>query len=304
MNILQAIQDDNLFRPFLGDDLSSWRNWEAALACLYGLPVRKRQQRRVVRQCTGRMIRRMPENGFSAALFLCGRRSGKSRIAAIAGAYEAILGEHERHLSPGEIGVVAVLSPTRVQSRIVYNYMRSLFQIPLLAAEVAHDDKSGFQLKSGIRCEVLTGCPRSVRGHSLVACIVDEIAYFGLEEESRVRNDSEVIRAVEPALATAQGKLICIGSPYARKGWSYSTFKRNHSNDSGRILVWTAASRTMNPTLEPAIVDAALAEDPQAAKAEWLAEFREDVAEFLPRTLIEGLVAEGRTQLLPTSKRH
>jgi hypothetical protein len=59
----------------------------------------------------------------------------------------------------------------------------------------------------------------------------------------------------------------------------------------------------MNPTLPQSVVDDALAEDLQAAKSEYLGEFRDDVAEFLPRSLIEGLVVQGRQELLPSMKR-
>ena len=55
----------------------------------------------------------------------------------------------------------------------------------------------------------------------------------------------------------------------------------------------------MNCTLPQKIVDDALAEDLQAAKSEYLAEWREDVEEFLLRSLIESLVVSGRKELLP-----
>lgn len=104
MNIIDAIKDRNLFRPFLAnkhDNLSTWLNWFAALRCLYGLPVAKARHD-VVRSCTGRDPSRLPRGGFDTALFLTGRRSGKSRTAAVIGAYEAALAGHETKLSKGE----------------------------------------------------------------------------------------------------------------------------------------------------------------------------------------------------------
>jgi hypothetical protein len=55
----------------------------------------------------------------------------------------------------------------------------------------------------------------------------------------------------------------------------------------------------MNPTLPQTVVDEALAEDLQAAKSEYLGEFRDDVAEFLPRAVIESLVVKNRRESLP-----
>ena len=55
----------------------------------------------------------------------------------------------------------------------------------------------------------------------------------------------------------------------------------------------------MNPTLHQSIVDEALAEDLQAAKSEYLGEFRDDVKIFLPREAIEMCVIKNRSELLP-----
>ena len=45
-----------------------------------------------------------------------------------------------------------------------------------------------------------------------------------------------------------------------------------------------------NPVCPQQIVDDALAEDPEKASAEWLAEWRSDLADFLSRELIESAV--------------
>jgi hypothetical protein len=138
-----------------------------------------------------------------------------------------------------------------------------------------------------------------VRGYTLLAAIVEEAAFFGLDEESKVRSDTELIRAITPGLATTGGRLIAITSPYARKGWTYAQWQKHYGRDAARVLVWRAPSRRMNPTLPRSVVDEALAEDVQAARSEWLAEFRADVAAFVPRAVVEALVAPGRTERPP-----
>ena len=301
MNILDAIADRNLFRPFLADaadDLGTWRNWQAVLRALYGLPLPP-EDAPLARALTGRDPDRLAAEGFDAALFLTGRRSGKSRIAAVIAAYEAALGGHESKLAAGETGYVAVASPTRSQSRIVRDYVRAVFaSTDLLAAEVAGEDKDGFTLTNGIRIEILTGDPRSVRGFTLVAAVVDEAAFFGLTEESKVRSDGELIRALRPSLATTGGRLIAISSPYARQGWRWKTYEANFGNDVGRTLVVNCPSRTLNPSLPESVVDAALAEDPAAARSEYLGQFRDDISAFLSRDVILAAVKAGRTGLI------
>lgn len=302
MNLLQAVHDENLFQPFLGEDLASWRSWFAALRALYGLPIGEKGSE-VVRQCAGRDAEVLPSQGFGTALFLTGRRSGKSRIAAIIGAYEAVLAGHELKLAKGERGVVAICAPSKSQGRIVKDYLRAIFETPILHAEVAAETKDGFELTCGTRIEILAGDWRTIRGFTLLAAIVDEACFFGYDDESRIKSDTELVRAIRPSLATVGGKLICISSPYARKGWCWNQYQKHYGKDSANVLVWNAPSRVMNPTLPQSVVDEALAEDLQAAKSEYLGEFRDDVAEFLPRSVIEPLVVKGRRESLPDRDR-
>lgn len=299
MNVIQAIQDENLFKPYLGDDLLTWRNWMTALRVTYGLPLKPRESE-VIKQCTGRDANLLPKQGFDTALFLTGRRSGKSRIAALIAAYEAALTSTHRKLAPGETGYVPVISPTKSQSRIVRDYIRGVFDsTPMLQREVVRETKDSFELRNGVIIEILAGDFRSIRGFTLLAAVIDEACFLGLEAESKVRSDTELIRAIKPALATTGGKLILISSPYAKRGHCYKTWRLHFGNDNGSTLVWNCPSRTMNPSLPQRIIDEALAEDLQAAKSEYLGEWRDDIAEFLPRSVLENLVIPGRFELMP-----
>src|SRR6185295_9192201 len=109
-------------------------------------------------------------------------------------------------------------------------------------------------------------------------------------------------------LATTKGKLICISSKYARKGWAYSTWTKQHGCNKGvspafvsawTTLVWDAPSRTMNPTLSQAVVDAAFLEDPAAARSEFGGEWRDDISGYIERQLVENLVIKGQKELMP-----
>src|SRR5262249_29945771 len=118
----------------------------------------------------------------------------------------------------------------------------------------------------------------------------------------------ELVRALRPALSTTNGKLIAISSKYAKKGWAYSQWLRQHGSNKGispsfkprwTTLVWDSPSKTMNPTLKQPVIDAAFDEDPAAARSEFGGEWREDVSEYVPRSLVESLVIRGRKELLP-----
>ena len=296
MNVLEAIRDEKLFRPYFGDDLHSWANWLAFLKFLYGLRT-TRADRAVIRECTGRKKVKRQGPGFREALLLTGRRSGKSRIAGAIGAYEALFGGHEGKLSKGEQGIVAVLAPGRRQAQIVRQYLRAVFEAPILAGEVVRETRDGFALRNGVSLEILSGDFRTVRGFTLLAAIVDEACFFGSQGEGKVRSDTELVRALRPGLDTVGGRLIAISSPYARRGWAYKTWKNHWGSDTSKKLVWRAPSTRMNPTLSQDVVNERLAEDLAAGRAEYLAEWRDDVQSFLPRNVIEGLVVPNRTEL-------
>jgi len=305
MNIIEAIEDENLFKPFLGDNLDSWKNWIVFLRAVYGFPIRSKASREIAQLCTGRDPLDFPESGYSVGVCLTGRRSGKSRLAAIIGAYEAVLAGHEKKLSKGERGVVIICAPSKSQGRIVKDYLqKGIFEVPMLREQVVAETKQGFELESGVRIEIQAGDWRTIRGFTVLAAIVDEACFFGYDAESNVKSDTELIRALQPALATTNGRILAISSPYSKKGWCYSQYKKSREpNYKGNVLVWNCGSRVMNPTLSQSIIDEAMAEDLQAAKSEYLGEFRDDIAAFIPRAVVEQLVVPGRKELPPDKHR-
>ncbi len=299
MNIIEAIEDDRLFRKVLGGHLDSWSAWITALKAVYGLPLSPRKDAALFKRCTNRDYQLLPRDGFSTALFLTGRRSGKSRVSALVAAFEAVLAGKEKRLAPGEMGLVVVVSPTKEQSRIVHRYLRAIFDEPLLRKQIVSEQRHGFTLRNNVRIEILAGDFRSIRGYTLLCTVVDEACFFGVDEESRVRSDTELIRAIKPSLATVDGRLIAISSPYARKGWAYAQHAKYFGSNTATTLVWNCPSRTMNPTLPQRVVDEAYREDLQAAKSEYGGEFRDDIAAFIPSDLLQPLVVKGRQYNLP-----
>jgi hypothetical protein len=64
-----------------------------------------------------------------------------------------------------------------------------------------------------------------------------------------------------------------------------------------RLLFIQADSRLLNPLLDRGRIDAAYADDPEAAKSEWGGEFRSDISQFLPDELIDAAIIPGRFEL-------
>jgi hypothetical protein len=93
--------------------------------------------------------------------------------------------------------------------------------------------------------------------------------------------------------------LLLASSPYAKRGELYSTFRKNYGRDDARVLVWKAPTEIMNPGIDPAIIAEAYTDDPEAAAAEYGAEFRSDLADFVTREVVDAVTAWGRTELPP-----
>jgi hypothetical protein len=95
--------------------------------------------------------------------------------------------------------------------------------------------------------------------------------------------------------------VIAGSSPYARRGVLWDAFRRWHGKDDARNLVWQAATRTMNPTVPQDFIDAEFERDAASANAEYFAQFRSDIAEFVSMDVLEACTADGVFELPPMS---
>jgi len=163
-------------------------------------------------------------------------------------------------------------------------YVSGLVQVnPMLRRMVTKESGETIEFDNRTCIEIHTANLRSVRAYTMAAVIADEVAFWHSEGANP---DREIIGALRPALATLGGKLVALSSPYAKRGALWDTFKRHHGSDSARVLVAQAPSITMNPTLPQHVIDDAMRDDPEAAKAEYLAGFRSGIASFVDPDLI------------------
>src|SRR2546427_13106927 len=88
---------------------------------------------------------------------------------------------------------------------------------------------------------------RSVRGYTLVAVLADEVAFWRSEESANP--DSEILAAVRPGLATIPGSsLLCISSPYARRGMLWQMYEPHFCKGDSRVLIWPANHKKQEPS--------------------------------------------------------
>jgi len=289
ITILDAMDDRNLFAAWF-KRADTWAAWRAFLAALFALPMGP-EQLVIYQQCTGRTA--PPSTVAQEGWLICGRRAGKSFVLALVAVFLAAFHDYRPYLSPGERGTVLVIARDRKQARTILRYVRALLlHVPLLRQMVEREAAEGFDLTNQISIEIGTASFRSTRGYTIVAALLDELAFWPTDDAADP--DFEVINAIKPGMATIpNAMLLCASSPYARRGALWDAHRRHYGKDGDPILIWQAATRTMNPSVPQRVLDAAMDRDPASAAAEYGAQFRSDIEGFVSRETVLACVAPG-----------
>jgi hypothetical protein len=276
MNIIKAIFNKKLFKPCFRD-LDTWMAWFVVLKALFGLRMDKGELA-LFNLHTGR--ERPPNQPLKELWCIIGRRGGKSFIAALVAVFLALFHDYKQYLGPGEVGVVQIVAADRAQAQVILRYIKGILNSNSVFRQyILSELRESVELSNGIAIEVMSCSYRSIRGRTVVCSIFDEIAFWRVEGANP---DKEILAATRPSMATIpNSKLIVISSPYARSGVLYETHRDYYGKDDPEILVWLAPTRVMNPTIPQKLIDRETEKDPTAARAEWYAEFREDIEEFL-----------------------
>jgi hypothetical protein len=287
---------DRLFRQWF--DGESWDGWRAILRAAFCLPMTE-DEIAIFRQVAGG--REPPRSRVKELWIIAGRRAGKDSIASLIAAYAALFFKAGLDkLRPGEKAVVQCLACDRDQAKIVLGYIRSHFDlVPPLAQMVTRRTANGIELQNDVSIEVGTNSYKAVRGRAFLVSVLDEVAYYSTEEHA-ARSDVESYNAIKPGLSTLPGSmLIGISSPYRKSGLLYSKFKKHFGQDDDDVLVIQAPTAVLNPTIDPAIIAKAYEDDPQVARAEWGAEFRDDISGFVDADVVAACVSPGVRELPP-----
>jgi hypothetical protein len=292
--IVDAIHHKQLFGSLPAfSSLDTWASWLTWLKAIYALPMSP-DEFAIYQKCTGRP--NAPRTSPSEIFTVVGRRGGKSFISSLTACFIACFSDFRKHLNAGERAAILILARDRDQAKIVFNYVSGILHaIPPLNAMIAVERADEIELDNDVIIMVKTSDFRAIRGLTVAAAILDEVAFWDSEG---ISPDREVLTALRPATSTIPGaKLIAISTPYSQAGSLYEAHRDHYGKDDEHVLVWQADSRTMNPTIDAGLIQRELERDPDAASAEWLATFRTDrQAAFSPESL-EACTIKGRSEL-------
>ncbi|MCJ2056846.1 hypothetical protein MKL09_09795 [Methylobacterium sp. J-048] len=281
----EALEDDNVLGRSLPGE--SWRNWRTLLIASRGEALTA-EEREIYRELTTRECE--PAEPVDEFWSVVGRGGGKTAALSTAAAYFAGCVEHEGRFKAGQRGRLPVIAVSKSTAAEAFNYLSGIFgEFPFFADLVDGDPTSDtIRLTNRVDIMVMAASFRTVRGATFVACLCDELAYWSIE--GMANPDKEILRAVRPALARyGDAPPFVLSSPYAKRGELYETYK-DHYRPGGdpRVLVVQAPTLKMHdtPDLQRAVARA-YQKDPESARAEYGAEFREGISDFVSRELVD-----------------
>ena len=184
-------------------------------------------------------------------LLLCSRQTGKSTVTATRALHEAIY-------RPGAL--ILLLSPSLRQSSELFKKVKSFYATIPTQMPVASESALRIEFKNGSRIISLPGKEGTVRGFSGVNLLV-------IDEASRVPD--ELYYAVRPMLAVSDGQMICLTTPFGKRGFFFQEWEEG--SDWMKIKVTAPEC--------PRIADAFLEEERNAIGDWWYAQ--EYLCEFV-----------------------
>jgi hypothetical protein len=294
VSIYRALTDPKLLGGTLGD-LSTWATWFAVLKATFNLPMTQ-DDIAVFAQVSGG--REPPRKRVRELWAIISRRGAKTRMASAIAAFIATCIDHSGKLAAGEVGMILILAPTVAQAAIAFGYLRAFIErSPILAGLIEDVSNSEIKLRGNIVIACHPASYRTVRGRTLLAAVFDECAFW--RDETSALPDVETYRAVLPSLATTNGMLIGVGSPYRKLGLLYTKHRDNFGKDDDAVLVVAGETELFNPTIDRDVIAQADRDDPAAALSEWHGQFRADLQSFLDDAAIDQAIDHGRPLELP-----
>jgi hypothetical protein len=292
LSIIEAMNAPTFFEPWFRGE--SWDAWRSVLRAAFALQMSKSDRQAFHILAGGRPL---PTKPVKELWIVAGRRAGKDSIASLIATHAASFFDGRGKLRPGEKASVLCLATDKEQARIVLGYIKSFFSdVPFLAEMVKRERVDGLELSNNVEIVVSQSDYRAVRGRAVALAIFDELAFW--RTDNAASPDDEVFSAIKPGTMTLGGMVIGISTPHKKAGLLYDRWKEFYGKD-GDVLVIHAPSVSLNPLLDAGEINREIERDPAKGRAEWLALWRDDLATFIDRALIEAAVDTGVTVQSP-----
>lgn len=234
-------------------------------------------------------------DGIRTAVLRLGRRSGKGRVAAVVGTYEATVNAaaHLRAVPPGEQIAICVISTSQRAARTVHRYAAGFLRRPALASLVIRETADEIELSNGIVLMTLPCNAASARGLAIAVVILDEAAWWAGSDGSPL-DAGEAFRALVPATAqfSDSRRVIVASTPRFAGDWFATLCQRAEAGADPETRAFHASTAEMNPSISPAFLAAEQERDPVSFRREYLAEFEASISSALDPDLVRLAVVD------------
>jgi hypothetical protein len=227
-----------------------------------------------------------------------GRRAQGTKTACKYLAYAIHTADFRQFAAKSDRLHVPIIAQSRDVAGEIMSYLTAFYEETELRSEVEEIFKASIQLRNGFIISTQTCSYRAPRGITAPIALLDEVGVWRIEGSDV---DKSVIRSLTPAMVQFPNrKLIILGSPWVKAGALWDAWQRR-DKASGKRLVIHAPTALMNQRIPAEELASEQAADPLNYRREFLAEFVDDVGQFLSLELIESAVVRQRT-ILPYVK--
>ena len=252
---------------------------------------------------------------------VCGRRSGKSLIAAILSIYLGVTTNWRPFLRLTPAATVLIMSHSKEFSDEVLDLMREMLQnSPLLSKLINKDKKNtastlflkvpflvnGAIMDSQVQLKVGAASSKTTRGGACCVIICDEIAFWNLDENMK-ETDVKILKAVRPTMKQfgEKGMLIKLSSPAIKQGVLFNEYEMDKRGELPETYaVFKAPSWFMNNVIPIKEYYEEERLDSEAFDNEYRANFKDSLSNFILPETVERAVLKNVKFLAPSSDKN
>lgn len=241
---------------------------------------------------------------------ICGRRSGKTTLAAAIALYTTISNNWKPYLKKKRFATVLILSYDRDFSEEIIDLLKFMIEeSPTLSRMLntkAKNTANAVRVRvpwivdnyveySHVQIKVSTANTKAGRGTAACAVLCDEIAFWNIAENLK-ETDEKIIKAVRPSMKQFGDKAIMLklSSPGIRQGVLYNEYDRyNRGELPGSFEVFKAPTWVMNRIMTVDQYKDEIKLDPDGFDTEFRSNFTDSLRNWISPEFIDASILRG-----------
>jgi hypothetical protein len=209
---------------------------------------------------------------YQLVALACGRRGGKSLLAAIWAVYDCTMRDLRKYQRKGETRYVLLVAASVPQARALFRTVADMCKAPMVAPLVVGEPTNDeIRLANNTVLRVVPCSSRSPRGLAASTVIFEELASY--QDTNGYQSGDAVYRALEPSVSQflEHGRIIALSSPRGQRGTFWNLHERAKTSEVGFAM--NLPTWELNPSIDRASLARIEDEDPDLFAQEYRASF-------------------------------